>query len=292
MGPPVKPLSGRDVLRVVKSAREATERKREKFAAKVNKKEYKEKEAIAQPILGIFGIINVDQVPFEIERRCQREKFELEAELTAKRRDVLRALEEKLGLGAELFVQQEREDLIEKSKLIAHNSKVLNTIRRVIIKTAKKRFSILDEEANSAIFDDYTSTDGSIPISKQQQIEELIDQFFVNHKRDIDNSLNADLVEERELRINDAAREAAKISSEWSAVVREDVKQLHDTMRRDAEIELGLTDISDAQQVDTCSHLAPLLLSTGSFVNKQSSDYAEFNLKLFHAGAFSVKAQR
>ena len=290
--PPAKALSGRDVLRVVKSSREAAERKREKFAAKVNKQEYKEKDRIAQPILGIFGTVMVDQVPFEIDRRCQREKFELETELATQRREVLRALEEKFGLGAELFVQQEREELIEKSKLLAHNPRVLNTMRRVIIRTAKRHFSVLEEEKNCEIFKDFDAMDESIPDFKQKQIGDIVDQFFVNYKREIDNSLNADMMEERELRINEAAREAAKISNEWAAVINEDVKELHDTMRRDAEIELGVTDLVETQRADSCSHLAPLLLSTGSFVNKQPSECAEFNVRLFHSGAFSIRAQR
>ena len=275
---------------------------KDKFAAKFNRKEYKKKKEktsfSSPPILGLFHPLTIEQIPFEVERQVRRAQAELEAELEEERRVHMDQLIEKLKFGVELCIQQDREEIIRSSSILATNTKIYNRISHDILKIARAYFKVESEsDSNIEMFEDFDAVDESLPPEKTRQIHELIEAFISNYKKKIDKSVDKDIEEETIACLEKASVDGSKIIKSWEVCTHEDAHEINNTLWREAELAYGASSMcmdNEVGYLPSGSIFAPQLLSSASFMksNFVASSKAGFNKSLFHPDMFATKANR
>ncbi len=255
--------------------------------------------APAPPVFGIFNSSNltVGQIPFEIEKRVSRSKLELESELKEARKIELEKLSEKLRIGSEICVQEEREKIIERSKILAKNPHIFNRTKYLVLKAANEMLNTeMRQPKNSNIFDGFDAAQETIPKHKIEEIQNYIELFLVKYKENLDETIKLQLSEERKTAIDHATDEALRITSEWDALTKQDSVAIHETLLNDAKMQHNIK-LNSHDTINNISSLYSIYErnafdSTVIFAEKEISRHPSYEKQLFRSDTFLEKAMR
>ena len=267
----------------------------------------REKQAMktdAPPVFGIFNPTTVGQIPFEVERRIERARLELEAELKEDRKKSLSKLKEKLVLGAELHLQNIREDIVRRSQLLAENPQIFNRTKYYIEKEARKLFGLKSEASSTHdMFAQYDAGEETLSDEKKTEIKDMILIFLQKYKEDLDKIVATDLEEERKYRLDEAEREALRVAEHWENLISEDADALNETCLQDAKLKQHLHGVdtfegtinycssaSDRQERSLHSGYTPSTFDISALSGR--SDNSLFKSRLFTPESFFDKAMK
>lgn len=262
-------------------------------------KEKQQLRAPAPPIFGIFNPTTIGQIPFEVERRVERAKFEMELDLVEERKRSLAELNSKLKLGAEIHLQEQRELIIQRSRLLAENPPIFNRTVYYVIQEAEKMFEVPLDRAHD-MFERFDAAEEMLSQEKRAQIRELVISFLQKYKDDLDETVQKDVSAERKRRLEAATSDAVHIAAHWEEVTRHDADALNETHLQDAKLQLECQrEASFETTINHCSAAGSAVRHETATPNafdiigfSGNSDYALFKNRLFKPDSFFQKAMK
>lgn len=278
-----------------------------KFMSSFSKTKQRLKEP-APPIFGLFSPTTVSRIPFELERRVERARFELSKELQEERKRILDDLDQKLKIGSELCLQENRERIIQKSQLLSENRNIFNRARCYILHAAKRKFGVSSgssegEEGDLNVFEKFDAADELLSQEKINEINRIVDMFLSKYKEDLDASIEVDAQEMRRESLRVASERALQIASHWEALTNEDEEALHEMHMQEVKLHaFGVTanklDFSDT--INRCNPGATLYHMGHSFplspfsISKESVGEKRhvLNERIFGPDKIFARAQR
>lgn len=251
----------------------------------------------APPIFGIFSPTTVGSIPFEVERRVERARLELEEELAAERGRALEELREKLRVGAELHLQEQRAATIRRSQELAENPAIFRRAQYYIMKEAYEVFGI--EPPGQDMFERFDVGEDLLSEEKRAELRAMARTFLEKYRSDLEETARRDVAEEREHRLSAATEQAVRVAAHWEAVTREDADDMNETLLQDAKLRM---DVAGGDSFETtlnhCSTYSgfragrPVPNTFDAAVSAGSGECPQFKQRLFTPDSFFDKAMK